>query len=97
MQKEIVKLISFQTFFLINNIGRNIINENNDDEELQFFFKIYQYMIFDLMKFLNISCDKKINSEFEIEKLTKREMFILYNYIIDFIIKKKYLYEELSI
>lgn len=96
MPEDILKLLTFQSFFLINNIGRFIIADNGDEEEIQFFFKMYQYTIFDLMKFLNITDKKKINSNQEIEKITKKEMFIIYNYLIDFIIEKKELYEKIK-
>lgn len=92
MKQEILKLISFQSFFLVNNIGRNIVLENNDEEELQFFFKIYQYFIFDLIKFLGISYKKKLDSNLGLSELKPSDMFIIYNYMIDFISNKKYLY-----
>lgn len=94
--KDVLKLITFQSFFLINNIGRNILSDNGDIEEMQFFFKMYQYVIFDLIKFLNINIKQKIDCSKDIENLTKREMFVIYNYIIDFINNKKTLYEQIS-
>lgn len=96
MREDILKLITFQSFFLINNIGRFIISDNNDDEEIQFFFKMYQYVIFDLMQFLGINDKKKINSNQESIKITQKEMYIIYNYLIDFIVEKKELYEKIK-
>ncbi|QKE44495.1 hypothetical protein Yalta_048 [Yalta virus] len=94
MREDILKLVTFQSFFLMNNIGRFIISDNNDDEEIQFFFKIYQYIIFDLMNTLGIKDKKKINSCQE--QITQREMYIIYNYMLDFIVAKKGLYESIK-
>lgn len=97
MNQDILKLISFQSFFLVNNVGRNIVLDTNDTEELQFFYKIYQYFVFDLMKFLGVSYKKKIDSNFGIEELKDTDMFIIYNYMIDFISNKKYLYNNFNL
>lgn len=94
MNQDILKLISFQSFFLVSNVGRNIVLDTNDIEELQFFFKIYQYLIFDLIKFLGVTCKKKIDANLDIEELKPVDMFIIYNYMIDFISNKKYLYDN---
>jgi hypothetical protein len=97
MNQDILKLISFQSFFLVNNVGRNIVLDTNDTEELQFFFKIYQYFIFDLIKFLNVSYKKKLDSNLGLEELRPSDMFIIYNYMIDFISNKKYLYDSFKL
>lgn len=95
--QTILKLLTFQSFFLVNNIGRNIILETNDKEDLDFFFKIYQYIIFDMIKFLELPIRKKINPNSNIKNLKKKEMQVLYNYMIDFVLSKKQVYNQLEI
>lgn len=97
MSRDVLLLITFQSFFLINNIGRNILDEHEDEEELQFFFKMYQFIIFDLMHFLGLRNKKKIDSNENIELLSSEEMFVLYNYMIDFISEKKGEYNNLDL
>jgi len=60
-----------------------------------FFFKIYQHIIYDLVKFLSIPIKKKIIPKPYVDKINKRDMFILYNYIMDFIPSKKIYYNRL--
>lgn len=95
IKNNVFKLLVFQSFFLVNNIGKNIILETNDKEELDFFFKIYQHIIFDIVKFLSIPIKKKIIPKSYFDKINKRDMFTLYNYIMDFIPAKKNYYNNL--
>lgn len=86
---SVIKLIMFQSFFVFLNLHKN---SGVDHKELNNFYQLYQYFFYYLMTiyqftFVNI-CQKNKEHKQDPEK----EMFILYNYIWNYILKNKHRY-----
>lgn len=95
--KNILKIILYQSFFTISNIAKN---ETIKNEELDWFFKFYFFFINEIIDILNLEIKKEfiqtILSNIKDDKTNIKNLFNLYNYIITYIFKKKNLYKNYS-
>lgn len=83
MDKKNIEILIYQSFFFVSNIGRNINIDNKDNDELNFFYKTYQKMVYELIKQSKISPKKYINAKNYIEDLTEKEMFLIFKFLIN--------------
>lgn len=94
--KKIVSLLMFQSFLLCSNLGRIIINDTNDQNDLNFFFCFYQYMIHHMTDLFSVRYNKKINASDNIKNITHQDMYDMYKYTISFIRNKGNIYGTLE-
>lgn len=92
---SILKLIFFQSSFLMLNLYKNCL----DKEELNWFYQFYQVFFFKTSKLLN-TYEKNFNSFFiEKKSLDKNtnDFFHLYKFMYDYIENNKEDYNNLTI
>lgn len=83
MDKNKTDILIYQAFFYVSNIGRNVLIDNKDSDELNFFFKMYQKMVYELIKNSKIIPKNYIDAKNYIDNLSEREMFTIFQYLLN--------------